>query len=142
MLPGTYRFHRECGRAGFERPLTGSYTFVDWGKRRNVIRERGNLVAMANLKLEQTRDDVRLSAEKAYREVGESQEALKTAEELVGLRKEAEKAATTPEAVTKPAALTALIEATEKRAEAELAAVKADLAYRTAYVKLMSVLGR
>ena len=69
---------------------------------------------MATLKLEQTQDDVRQKAEKAFRELGESQEALKTAEEMVGLRKEAEKKATTPEAMTNPAALDALLKASKK----------------------------
>ena len=41
--------------------------------RLNVVRERENLVAMATLKLEQTKDDVRQSAEKAFREDDESQ---------------------------------------------------------------------
>ena len=122
--------------------VVGSYTFVDWGKRRNVVRERENLVAMATLKLAQTQDDVRQKAEKAFRELGESQEALKTAEEMVGLRKEAEKKATTPEAMTNPAALDVLLKATKKRAEAEVDAVKADLAYRQAYVDLMNMVGR
>src|SRR5262249_50054597 len=36
-----------------------SCTFVDWGKRKNVIHERQDLVAMATLKLQQTEDDVR-----------------------------------------------------------------------------------
>src|SRR5206468_7192626 len=101
-----------------------------------------NLVQMATLKLEQTRDDVRQGVEKAFREVGESQEALQTAGELVELRKEAEKKATTPDAMTKPEALAALLEATKKRMEAEVGAVKADLAYRSAYVKLMSLIGK
>src|SRR5262249_37409160 len=43
-----------------------SYTFVDWGKRRNVIRERQQLVNMANLKLQQTEDEVRQKAQKAF----------------------------------------------------------------------------
>ena len=122
--------------------VVGSYTFVDWGKRRNVVRERENLVAMATLKLDQTKDDVRQSAEKAFREVAVNQEGLKAVEELVELRKEAEKKATTPDAMTKPAALAALLEATKKRMETEVDAVKADLAYRSAYVKLMSLIGR
>ncbi len=122
--------------------VMGSYTFVDWGKRRNVIRERNNLVAMATLKLEQTQADVRQSAEKAFRDVADGQEALKTAEEMAELRKEAEKQATTPDAMTKPAALAALLEASKKRMEAEVDAVKADLAYRSAYVNLMSLIGK
>ena len=44
--------------------------------------------------------------------------------------------------MTKPAALAALLEATKKRMETEVEAVKADLAYRSAYVKLMSLIGR
>jgi len=122
--------------------VVGSYTFVDWGKRRNVVRERQNLVGMATLKLEQTRDDVRLKVEKAFREWGTSQETLKINEEMVGLRKEAEKKATTPEAMTNPTALDALLKASKKRAEAEVEAVKADLAYRQAYVELMSLVGK
>jgi Outer membrane efflux protein len=99
-----------------------------------VVRERENLVGMATLKLEQTRDDVRLKVEKAFRDWATSQETLKINEEMVGLRKEAEKKATTPEAMTNPAALDALLTASKKRAEAEVEAVKADLAYRQAYV--------
>jgi outer membrane protein len=122
--------------------VVGSYTFVDWGKRRNVIRERQNLVGMATLKLEQTRDDVRLKVEKAFRDWVASQETLKIDEEMVGLRKEAEKKATTPEAMTNPTALDALLTASKKRAEAEVEAVKADLAYRQAYVELMGLVGK
>jgi outer membrane protein TolC len=118
--------------------VVGSYTFVDWGKRRNVIRERQNLVTMATLKRQQTEDDVRQKTQKAFREVGETQEALKTAEELVALRKEAVKQATTPEAMRNP---TALIKASKDQALAEVEAIKADLAYRQAYVQLMALVG-
>src|SRR5262249_36634882 len=51
--------------------VMGSWTLVDWGKRRSVIHERENLVMMATLKLHQTEDDVRQKAAKAFREVGE-----------------------------------------------------------------------
>jgi outer membrane protein len=122
--------------------VVGSYTFVDWGKRRNVVRERENLVGMATLKLEQTREDVRLKVEKAFRDWATSQETLKIDEEMVGLRKEAEKKATTPQAMTNPTALDALLTASKKRAEAEVEAVKADLAYRQAYVELMGLVGK
>ncbi len=89
--------------------VVGSFTFVDWGKRRNVVRERQNLVGMATLKLEQTKDDVRLKVAKAFRNWIASQDALKIAEELAGLRTEVEKKATTPEAMTNPKALDALL---------------------------------
>ncbi|HEV3261154.1 MAG TPA: TolC family protein [Gemmataceae bacterium] len=119
--------------------VVGSNTFVDWGKRKNIVRERQNLVVMASLKLQQTEDDVREQARKAFREVAETQEALKTAQEMVELRKEAEKKETTPEAMRNPAPLLA---ATQARMLAEVDAVKADLAYRTAYVQLMSLVGQ
>ncbi len=91
--------------------VVGTWTFVDWGKRRNVVHERQNLVDMANLKLQQTQDEVRQKAQKAFREWTESAEALKTAQELVGLRREAEKKATTPEALREPTALLAAAKA-------------------------------
>jgi outer membrane protein len=122
--------------------VVGTYTFVDWGKRRAVIHEREDLVAMASLKLRQTEDDVRQKAGKAFREVGESQEALTNAQELVALWKEAEKKATTPEALANPTALAILLRASKDRALAEIEAVKADLAYRQAYVKVMSLIGK
>src|SRR5204863_7064470 len=59
--------------------VVGSYTFVDWGKRRNVVRERQSLSVMATLKFQDAEDQVRRKAVKAFREVGETQEALKTA---------------------------------------------------------------
>jgi outer membrane protein TolC len=119
----------------------GSYTFFDGGKRRAVIHERQDLVGMATLKMQQTQDDVRQKAVKAFREVAETQVALGTAQEMVGLRKEAEKLATTPEAMRNPAALAALLEATKNRMLAEVDAIKADLAYRQAYVNLMTLVG-
>jgi outer membrane protein TolC len=119
--------------------VVGSYTFIDWGKRKNTIRERQQLLAAAHLKLQATQDDVRQKAVKAFREVGETLAALQTAQQLVELRKEAEKAATTPQALRNPAPL---LEATKARALAEVDAIKADLAYRQAYVNLMILIGK
>jgi outer membrane protein TolC len=122
--------------------VVGSYTFFDGGKRRAVIHEREDLVGMASLKLRQTEDEVRQKATKAFREVGETQEALKQAQELVTLLKEAEKTATTPEALTNPLALALLLKASKDLMLAEVEVVKADLAYRQAYVKVMSLVGK
>jgi outer membrane protein TolC len=118
--------------------VIGSVTIFDWGKRRTVVRERRNLVSMAELKLRQTEDDVRQNARKAFRDVIESQAALKTAQQMVALRKEAVKKATTPEAMQDP---TPLLKASKDLTEAEVDAVKAELAYREAVVKLMSLVG-
>src|SRR5207244_13640168 len=77
--------------------VMGTYTFVDWGKRRNTIRERDTFVAMATLKLQQTQDDVRQKALKAYRDYEQSQQAVKLAGEMVGVRTEGEKDGAAPD---------------------------------------------
>ena len=103
------------------------------GKRRNTICERKNLVAMATLKLQQTEDEVRQKAQKAFRELAEAQEARQTAQEMAALRAEAEKNAGAP---------AALMAAVKARMLADVDFVKADLAYRQAYVQLMSLVGQ
>jgi outer membrane protein TolC len=118
--------------------VVGSYTFVDWGKRKNVIREREHLISMANLKYRQTQDELCQKTLKAYRGLAESHEALMLAQELVGLRKEAEEKALHG-AQTNPVGL---IEASKARATAEVDYVKADLDYRQAHMELSKLLGR
>jgi outer membrane protein TolC len=118
--------------------VLGTYTFINGGKRRAVIRERNTLLAMATLKLGQVQDEIRQKAEKAFREIGEAQEALRLAQELLVLRREAVKKATTPEALLNPRDL---IKAAQDLITAEVDGVKADLGYRVAYVKLTALVG-
>jgi outer membrane protein TolC len=113
--------------------VMGTYTFVDWGKRRNTIRERDQLVAMATLKVQQTQDDVRQKTLKAFRDYEQGQQAVKLAAELVEVRKEGEKAAATP---------TAKFTTAKDSMTAQVDYMKADLAHRIAYVKLMALIGR
>jgi outer membrane protein len=119
--------------------VMGSWTLVDWGKRQSVIHERENMVMMATLKLHQTEDEVRQNAQKAFREVGEDFTALQSADQMVGLRQQAAKAANTPEALQNP---TGLITASNNLMAAEVNAVKADLNYRISFVKLMALVGQ
>ncbi|WZP00200.1 TolC family protein [Isosphaeraceae bacterium EP7] len=118
--------------------LVGSYTFVDWGKRKNVIRGREHLISMAHLKYRQTQDELFQKTLKAYRGMSESHEALILAQELVELRKEAEEKAL-PAAQTNPVGL---IEASKARTTAEVDYVKADLGYRQAHMELCMLIGR
>jgi outer membrane protein TolC len=118
--------------------VMGSYTFLDWGKRRNTIRGAENLVALANLKVQTTQDDVRKKALKAFRDLEQSQAGIKTAEEMVALRAEAVKTATTPAALKDPGPL---LQAGKKLGEAQVDLVKAELAYRTAYAEFMALIG-
>jgi outer membrane protein TolC len=113
--------------------VLGTYTFVDWGKRKNTIRERRELHSMAILKLRSTQDDVRQNTLKAFRDYEQTAQALKLAEELVPLQAEAEKTATSP---------AAKFAAAKDAMTAQVDAVKADLNHRIAYVKLMALLGR
>ena len=113
--------------------VVAAYTFIDWGKRRNTIREREQLVSMARLKGEQTRDEVRQKALKAFREYVETQKARQLAGDLAAVRQETEKNAAAP---------AAKFAAAKDLAEAQVDAVKADLAHRIAYVKLISLIGR
>jgi outer membrane protein TolC len=113
--------------------VMGSYTFVDWGKRRNTIREREQLIAMANLKVQQTQDTVRQDTLKAFRAYEQSKQALTLAGQMVSLRTDAAKAAMDP---------TGKLKAGKDVATAQADYVKADLALRTAYVKLASLIGK
>ena len=69
----------------------------------------------------------------AFRDVVDSQVALKTAQELADLRAEAAKKATDP---------ATLMTASKAAMLANVDLVKADLAYRQAYVQLMSLIGK
>jgi outer membrane protein TolC len=119
--------------------VMGSYTFLDWGKRKNNVREAQTMLGLAQLKVRTTQDDVRQKALKAFRELGETREAVQAAEEMVKLRKEAEQKAATTTPMTDPAPL---LEAVKKRGLAEVDLVKADMAYRVAHAKLASLLGQ
>jgi hypothetical protein len=103
------------------------------------VRERENLVALATLKVQQTEDEVRQKAMKAFREFEQHRAALKLAEQMVQARGEAAKAAQTPAAMQNPAPL---IEATKKFGLAQVDLVKAELAYRVSAAQIMSMVGK
>jgi outer membrane protein len=106
--------------------VTASYTFVDWGKRGQVRRQREALIAVARQNLRVTADKVQQEARKTYGTYAQAREAFKLAGEMVQARKEAEKAA---EGV-------AAFEAKGDTAKAELEYMKAEIAYRVAHAQL------
>ena len=112
--------------------VTASYTFWDWGKRGDVLRQRNTQIALAHQNVLATRERVQLEARKAYGSFEQAQEAYQLAGEMVKLRKEAEKAATTPAAV---------LEAKQATAKAELELMKAEIAYRVAHAQLIAAVG-
>jgi outer membrane protein TolC len=113
--------------------VQGSWTLFEWGKRKNVVREREMLIAMAALKVRQVEDEVRQKAVKAFRELQQTREALALAGEKATLRVEAQKQAKQPLDILKAA---------KDTMEAQVDVVKADLAYRMAYIQLMSLIGK
>jgi outer membrane protein TolC len=111
--------------------VTASYTFVDWGKRGQVRKQRLALIAVARQNLRVTADKVQQEARKAYGTYVSAREAYQLAGEMVQARKEAEKAA---EGM-------AALEAKGDTAKAELEVMKAEIAYRVAHAQLAAAIG-
>jgi outer membrane protein TolC len=118
--------------------VMGSYMLFDWGKRRNTLREAENLVALANLKVQTTQDEVRKKTLKAFLDLEQTQLAIKTAEDLVKLHAELVKKETTPDALKNPEPL---LKASKRLLEARVDLIKAELAYRTAHAQLTALVG-
>lgn len=112
--------------------MTASYTFLDWGKRGDVRRQRLTQIALAHQNLAATREKVQLEARKAFGAFEQAAEAYRLAGEMVRARKEAEKGATTPAAV---------LDAKQATAKAELDLMKAEIAYRVAHAQLLAAVG-
>ncbi len=91
------------------------------------------MASMALLQLHQTEAEVRQKAQKAFRELAEAEVARQTAQEMATLRVEAEKKAGGP---------AAMMAAAKARMLADVDFVKADLAFREAYVQQMSLVGQ
>lgn len=109
--------------------MTGSYTFWDWGKRREMVRDRHALIAVARQNLAVVADKVQQDAAKAYLTFEQAREANRLAGEMVQARQEAEKAATGA----------AAMQAKADTAKAELEAMKAEIAYRVAHAQLAAL---
>jgi outer membrane protein TolC len=105
--------------------ITGSWTFFEWGKRRDVLHQRQALIAMAHQNLQVTRDKVQLAARKAFGSYEEAHAAYRLAAEMVEARKEVEKAATGKAAEAKTAVEKAKAEAANLPAPAKAMAEKA-----------------
>jgi len=113
--------------------VTASYTFLDWGKRRDIARQRQTQITMGQKNVCATRDKVALEARKTFAEFQRESESLKLAAEVVKARQDAEKEAATP---------AAMVAAKGETAKAELDQMKAEIAYRVAHAKLMKTIGQ
>jgi outer membrane protein TolC len=111
--------------------ISATYTFWDWGKRKQIKRERQAQITLAHQNVYVTIDKVRLDAAKAYVTYEQTREAYRLAQEMVKARKAAEKGATDPQN---------MLAAKGETSKAELNAMKAEIAYRVAYAQLAALI--
>ncbi len=109
-----------------------NYPLFEGGKRDHALRQAETVVAMAQQKARQVRDDVSLKAQKAYREYAEAQASFQTAGEMLQVRREAQQKARTPDEIIKAAG---------EVMKAEAALVQAEATCRVTGVKLMGITG-
>ncbi len=112
--------------------ISVNYPLFAGGKRVHAIRQAETVEAMARQKACQVREDVSLKARKAYRQYEQSQVSLKTAGEMLQVRKEAQQKARTPDDIIKAAG---------EVMKAEAALVQAEAVCRVAGVKLIGITG-
>jgi outer membrane protein TolC len=106
--------------------VAGTYTFWEWGKKRDVKRQRDADIALAHQNVRVVSDKVQLEARKAFASYEEAREDLRLANEMAKARKEAEKGTTGQ----------AAFQAKADTTKAELEAMKAEITYRVAHAKL------
>jgi outer membrane protein len=109
--------------------VAGSWTLFEWGKKRDVTRQRPTDIALAQQNVRVTIDKVTLEARKAFVGFEQAREAYQLAGEMVQARKDAEKAAEGA----------ALLQAKGETAKAELEYMKAEIAYRVAHAQLAAL---
>jgi outer membrane protein TolC len=110
--------------------VTGSWTLFEWGKKRDIKRQRDMDIALAHQSVRVASDKIQLQARKAYSSYEQSREALRIAGEMVQARKDAVKTATPPLAT----------QANADAARAELEYMKAEITYRVAHAQLSALI--
>ncbi|MFL5327563.1 MAG: TolC family protein [Gemmataceae bacterium] len=113
--------------------VTGSYLFVDWGKRRMIKHQRETQRAMAQHNVDVVAESVQLEARKAYAAFKQTHDQLHIANESVAAYQEAEKGAHDPRA---------MMTAKGATAKAQLDQMMAELNYRVAHAKLCAAIGQ
>lgn len=110
--------------------VTGTYTFWDWRKRKQVVRQRNTQISMAHQNLEVTIDRLQLEVRKAFVSYEQAREANELAGQMVQARADAEKGAAGP----------AMLQVKAETAKAQLEAMKAEIVYRVAHAQLAGLL--
>jgi outer membrane protein TolC len=113
--------------------VTAAYTFWDWGKRKEVKRQRETQIALAHHNVQVMIETVQLEARKAFLAFKQAEQDLQIANEVVKARQEAEQ-----EAKDQPA----MVAAKAATAKALLDQMQAELTYRLAHAKLLAAIGQ
>jgi outer membrane protein TolC len=113
--------------------ITANYTFWEWGKKNDVVRQRQTDIAMAHQNLRVTQDKVQLEARKSYVAFDQALQSYRLAGEMVQACQDAEKGATTPAAMMTTKGATA---------KAQLEYMKDEITYRVAHAQLMGAIGQ
>jgi len=117
-----------------------SYTLFDFGKRRELVRERGSLVDQAEENLKRVEENLEQSIRKSYRNVQRSLEMVNVAREALALRKESERL--TRDQVDLGLALkSALLDAQAASAGAGADLLRAEAGWRLAWAELRKEAG-
>lgn len=117
-----------------------TYTIFDFGKRRELVRERGTLVAQAEENLKRIEENVEQTIRKSYRNVERSLEMINVAREAVELRQESERM--TRDQVELGLALkSALAEARSAHASSDADLLRAEAGWRLALAELRKQAG-
>jgi outer membrane protein TolC len=112
--------------------VTASWTLFEWGKKRDLVRQRETQIVMAQQNLAVTADKVQAEARKAYATFEQANEAYRLGGEMVKARKEVEREAKGE----------AALQAKADTSKAELEQMKAEIAYRIAHAKLATAIGQ
>ena len=119
---------------------TLTYTLFDFGKRRELVRERATLVVQAEENVKRIEEDVEQGIRKGYRNVQRSLEMVNVAREAVDLRTESERL--TRDQVELGLALnSALLEAQAAQAAAASDLLRAEVGWRLAWAELRKQAG-
>src|SRR5262249_13241157 len=113
--------------------VTGSLMIFEWGKRKQVLRERATQMALAVPNVGATKETVMLDARKAFLACKQAEEELKIAGEVVSARQDAQKEAKQMPDIMAAAAATA---------KAQLDQMQAEVTYRVAHAKLLAAVGQ
>jgi outer membrane protein TolC len=117
-----------------------TYTIFDFGKRRDLVRERATQVAEAEENLKRIEENVEQNIRKSYRNVERSLEMVNVAREAVELRKESERL--TRDQVELGLALhSALAEAQSAHVSSQADLLRAEAGWRLAWAELRKQAG-